>query len=635
MYQHSVTHSRFFLLLLAILLVVKLYGQQPNTDKKTYKLWQQALSFYQTNQPAEALTLLEKALKRDAHYLDAYLLMADLCFDLGHNERGLEALKQAIATGKAPADVYLTRAMLYRRLNQYDKSLQDCRQFIALSQNESKKMKAQELLQALSSAKYLVDHSVPFKPINMAAAVNSAYDEYWPSFSINDSVLVFTRLLPTTTGKQEDFYWSELRPHGWLPASPLGETMNTPGNEGAQALSADGLTMVFTACNRPNGAGSCDLYISHKIGDLWSLPELIAAPINTNDWESQPSLSADGRTLFFASSRPGGYGGLDIWVSYLRNDGTWIQPVNLGDSVNTPSNESAPFIHADAQTLYFASDGWPGMGKSDFYISRWLGKKWSQAQNLGYPINTIGEERGLSVNREGWLAYLASARTGGYGGLDIYSFELPQAHRPNPVSYVRGYVYDITTNFPLYANAHLSAIDSSLVQKTSTDTQGNFLVCMPARKRYALNVTADGYLPYSVFFDLDTTTTIDHPHILRVPMQRNQKGNSFILNNIFFELDSYQLKPESLTELKLLLDILQQSPTLRIEISGHTDNSGTDTHNKTLSKQRAEEVKNYLINNGIKASRLETQGYGPDKSIAPNETPEGRARNRRTEVKIL
>lgn len=218
---------------------------------------------------------------------------------------------------------------------------------------------------------------MPFEPFNLGPSINSTDHEYLPSLTADGRTLVFTRRIMG----QEDLFESTRRDTGWTKAVPLTE-INTRDNEGAHCISADGNLLLFTACNRTSGLGSCDIFYSQKIDGRWRAPGGIGKPINSEFWESQPSLSADGRTLFFASDRPGGYGGSDIWVSYLDASNRWTNPVNLGNTVNTTGSDQSPFLHPDGVTLYFSSDGHPGMGGTDLYFTRWDGKKWSTPVNL-------------------------------------------------------------------------------------------------------------------------------------------------------------------------------------------------------------------------------------------------------------
>ena len=303
---------------------------------------------------------------------------------------------------------------------------------------------------------------MPFNPINMGININTENDEYWPSLSADEQTLVFTRLLPINNNnpdlvrnRQEDLYYSIFENGKMDSCKTSRSSYKYSGNEGAQTISADGKFMVFTGCNREDGYGSCDLYFSKREGDTWSNPRNIGKPINTQYKETQPSLSADGKTLYFASNRPSGKGGLDIWKSSINSNGIWSEPVNLGDSINTPYDEQSPFIHTDNNTLYFSSNGWPGLGNFDLFVSHKKDENdWTTPKNLGYPINTHFSEEGLIVNAKGNMAYYSSNREG-EGGRDLFSFELYKEARPDVVSYMKGSVYDAESKLPLRARFEL------------------------------------------------------------------------------------------------------------------------------------------------------------------------------------
>jgi outer membrane protein OmpA-like peptidoglycan-associated protein len=419
----------------------------------------------------------------------------------------------------------------------------------------------------------------------------------------------------------------------------MGPPINTEDNEGAQFITSDGKRMYFTACNRGDGLGKCDIYMSEKLGKGWSNPINLGEPINSAYSEKQPTLSSDGKNLYFVSNRPGGKGGLDIWVSALNTKGKWGMPINLGDSVNTAMDEQSPYIHPDNQTMYFSSNGWPGMGGFDLYFTRRKPTSpptWSKAVNLGYPINTFADEVGLIVNANGDHAYFSSNRIP-EKGKDIYTFELYGQARPVQVSYLKGKVYDSETKAPLEAQFELIDLKSSktINQATANKYTGEFLVCIPTNNDYALNVSKKGYLFFSENFTLTGVKDNAKPFLKDIPLQSMKAGNKVVLKNVFFETNSFELKPESTVELNKMLQFLNENFNLKIEISGHTDNVGSDALNQKLSENRAKAVVDYLTSKGITPARMISKGYGKTQPIANNNTEEGRALNRRTEFKIL
>jgi outer membrane protein OmpA-like peptidoglycan-associated protein len=421
-------------------------------------------------------------------------------------------------------------------------------------------------------------------------------------------------------------------------ALSLGPPINTHGNEGAICISPDGQFLFFAACNRPDGYGSCDIYWSGKSGDQWSEPFNLGPVVNSEAWDSQPSFSSDGKTLYFASKRPGGKGSSDIWKTELMPDGDWMPPVNLGDSINTKDAEMAPFIHPDDLTLYFTSKGHPGMGGLDLFYSRKdENNLWQKPVNMGYPINTYADEITLVVNASGDLAYISSDKLGGKGRQDIYSFKLYKEAQPLKVTYFKGIVFNKETKKRLEAKFELIDLTSGkvVIKSRSDPVKGEFLVALPTNKDYALNVSKTGYLFYSDHFGLKGESSEARPFIRDIPLQEISVGETVVLKNIFFDTDKYELKPESRSELEKLINLLQTNGKIRIEISGHTDNAGTEAYNLMLSKNRAKAVYDYLTEHGISAGRLSYAGYGLTKPIDTNDTEQGRANNRRTEFRVV
>ena len=435
---------------------------------------------------------------------------------------------------------------------------------------------------------------------------------------------------------QEDFYISYFSGGEWQKAFNAGAPLNTRQNEGAQTLSSNGNYMFFTACDRPGGLGSCDIYFSSFSEGRWSLPSNVGSPVNSLSWETQPSISADGKVLFFSSSRKGGFGGKDIWYSTLNDKNSWNNPVNLGKTVNTEDDEMSPFIHFDGKTLYFASDGLPGMGGFDIFMTRMnIDSTWSEPKNLGYPINTYNDEMGLIIESNGKKAYFSSIRDKS-NGKDIFCFDLYESVRPNPVSYLKGKVIDKESGKLLKADYELINLSTNKVTiKSTTDGSGNFLVCLPSGCNYGINVNKSGYLFYSENFVLEGQHTVIEPFIKRISLSPIKVGEMIQLTNVFYEIDSWELKKESTLELNNLVSLLTDNKDLIIEIGGHTDSTGSDEYNLTLSEKRALSVVNFLISKGISSDRLKYKGYGNTMPKSDNETLDGRKLNRRTEAKII
>ncbi len=632
-------------LIVFLILVPQLRAQYYSSgSNKAIKRFQEARSCFETGDLTCAEEALIKAIKADDQFMEAYQLLAQICFDQGRLEEAIDWYSTTLEIdpeGNPEGYRLLSGLVLYT--GDYERSLGLIEQYLDFPPPEVKNRSAGVVLkQKCLFAMEAVRNPVPFKPENLGSAVNSEYSEYWPSLSVDEKILMFTVMLPggSASGEafylHEDFFYSIRSEGSWRPRVNAGAPLNSPDNEGAQSMTADGTTLWFTACNRRDGQGMCDLYISKLENGQWSVPKNPGAPLNTRYSEKHPAVSADGRRLYFTSNRPGGSGSYDIWMSEKTGE-EWSTPVNLGDSVNTPGMEQSPFIHPDQQSLYFSSNGWPGMGQGDLYLSRFdRGHGWSEPENLGYPINTHHDEIGLSVNASGNRAYFASDRGEGVD-TDIFSFEMPEKVRPVPVSYMKGRVYDSRNMKGLQAVMQLIDLESgeALMELESHPGEGDYLISLPNDRDYALNVSADGYLFYSEHFAFNGIHTRSEPQRRDVPLDRVDVGSVVILQNVFYATGSSELEPESRAELNRVRDFLTDNPSIGVEISGHTDNTGTPVHNQELSEQRAESVVNYLVELGIADRRLQAAGYGELQPVDDNHSEEGRARNRRTELKIV
>ena len=467
----------------------------------------------------------------------------------------------------------------------------------------------------------------------MGDSINTPVSEYFPTISLDGKHLVFTRRVH---GTNEDFYESDRTPTGWTFARPLAGNINSENNEGALNISQDGQWLIFTGCNFQNGFGSCDLFISFLTPQGWSAPENMGPNFNTEFWESAPSLSPDKRDLYFASSRPGGYGGNDLYVSHRGENGRWSPPENMGPSINTAGDESAPFIHADNSSLYFTSNGLQGYGGDDlFVVHKTATGEWGTPENLGYPINTIENEGSLVVAADGKTAYYASDRADSRGQLDLYTFELREDVRPAKTIWIKGKVFDKKTGKGLPSSVELGDLASKqIVSKLQTDETGNYLTTLPLGKDYAFNVNRKGYLFFSENFMLSNPSA-DSVYQMDIPLQPIEANARIIFKNIFFEVNQYELKPASQIELDDVVKLLKENPGLSIQINGYTDNVGKPQDNLLLSQNRAKSVVNYLKSKGIDPRRLSFKGYGESEPVGPNTTENGRAQNRRTELKVL
>lgn len=583
----------------------------------------------------EAISLLQKAVDADSKFIEAHAQLGDVLRMRRMYKPAVEQFLKVINLDpEFNKGIYLKIADSEIPLAMYEPALHHLEKYITYTTNTPQNISyAQKLIADCRFSIQAIAHPVAFKPINMGPEINTADDEYLPVATADEAELIFTRKI----NNNEDFYKSMKADNKWQKATYLSNIINTPMyNEGAQSISQDGKYLFFTGCNRPDGLGRCDIYIAQKRGDDWAKPFSIGAPLNTSGWEAQPSISADGRTMYFVSNRKGGYGGYDIWKSHLTDKG-WSEPENMGPAINTAYDEQSPFIHPDDSTFYFCSSGWPGLGAKDLFVSR-LGKdgKWQKPENLGYPINSSGDENGLTLTANGSYAFFASNALKGYGGFDIYTFEMPERIRPKVVTYVKGTVLDKKTKAPLEAAVEIIDLQKNcpVYQDYSSEDAGEFLATLPTGKNYGLNISREGYLFYSDNFSLIGLKDKKAFNIT-VSLSPIEVGNKVILKNIFFDTNKFDLKPESKAELQKLVEFMGVNPTIKIEISGFTDNVGNKDANQTLSEKRANSVYQYLVSAKVKADRLVYKGYGETQPIADNTTEENRALNRRTEFMII
>lgn len=622
-------------------------------DPRAVRFFESALSNYNAREDERALQAIEEAMKADPQFVEPLLLRANIFTDKRMPEKAIEAYRQSLAINPDffPNTWYSLGKMEFLT-GQYDLAKSDFEKFLTypkipagLSANAGK------YISSCTFAASAVKNPVPFNPVNMGEAINSEFEEYFPAITGDGKTFLFTRRLKHINAagrksEQEDFFVSKMVDGRWSLSQPLTE-INTSGNEGAPTLSADGQYLFFTACQEMiessdarKTKGSCDLFISKKVGDKFAASRNLEEPVNSGVWESQPSFSSDGRTLYFVRAVKGkdGKSQRDILVTRINDLSSWSEPVSVSDKINTPFEEMSVFIHPDDQTLYFSSDGHPGMGGLDIFVCRRLPDgTWGDPVNLGYPINTSGDENSLLVSPDGTIGYFASDRPGGKGGLDLYQFPLDESLRPKVVTYMKGKVFDAETMKPLGASFELIDLESrkTVVNSTSNMGNGEYIVCLPTGKRYALNVSKDGYLFYSENFELKDPKSSREPFIKDVPLKPIKVGETVVLKNIFFEFNKYDLKEESKAELAKVIAFMNKNQKIGVEIGGHTDNVGKKEYNQQLSEKRSRAVYDYLVQNGISATRLQFKGYGDTIPIADNATDAGRAQNRRTEFKIV
>lgn len=646
------------------------------TNKKAIKLFEQGHLApsqsidQQTNLPnyKGGIVLMNQALEKDPNFWEAHMVAGEFCEYLGRNEEAIKHYEAALSINpnhSPSGSTYYFLASLQHLTGDYVNSNKNIDLFVRnRNANQQLVNKAYEIQANNDFAIHSLASPTNFNPVNIGPGINTADHEYFPTITVDGKTILFTRRIKDERvegpiKEQEDFFVSDLNERDmWGTAIAMPPNINTINNEGAPTIGPDGRSLVFVACpdatgenygeNR-TGKGSCDLFYTKKIGSRWTDPTNIPGNVNSFHWETQPSLSADGKTLYFVRGIRGRNQteNSDIYVTRLQANGSWSTPERLPDIINTPYQEESVLIHPDGKTLYFASRGHVGMGGSDLFVSRMdEAGNWSKPVNLGYPINTMFDENSLMVSPDGEIAFFASDRKGGYGGLDIYYFNMPLEMRPTKTVYFEGIVFDVQTRLPLAGKFQLIDIKTGkeVVISEADKVTGEFLVTLPVDREYALNVTYPGYAFFSKNFNMTLAENQDAVH-MDVPMMPISIEQTVLLANVFFDLGKATLRPESNIELDKLVDFLQKNPTLKIELGGHTDTRGDDKENLKLSNDRAKAVFDYAIAKGVDGKRLTFKGYGETKPVisdaeiaklgSDSEKEAAHQSNRRTEYKII
>jgi outer membrane protein OmpA-like peptidoglycan-associated protein len=634
--------KQFLLFAWCLVFAASLRAQKYNPEKVSKQaktIYDLAIQKAEDGQYMESIKMLDKAISTDKNFVDAFLSRAGINGQIKNHRNAVADYEKAFALDPVYTQDYkLPYSINLAGIGEFEKALEAVDDFAtspSLGENSRKaaayRRKSFEF--AIAHAKTHQGQYV-FEPKNLGDSINTRFPEYFPSLTIDGNQLVFTRQLNFFN---EDFFGARLLPNGsWSTSAPLPGNVNTERNEGAQHISQDGKVLVFTSCDAPDGFGGCDLYYSLLTKQGWSQPINIGDVINSEFWESQPTIAPDKRALYFAARAPGGMGGSDLYVSYIMPSGKWGPAMNMGPAVNTTGDETSPFIHADNQTLYFASSGLTGYGKMDLFLIRKDSTgHWGKPENLGYPINTVDDEATLFVTSDGTTAYYASDRSDSKGSLDLYSFTLREDIRPVKTLWVKGKVFDAKTKKGLPSAVELKDVATGQrSSKVQTDEDGDYLITLPVGKDYAFNVNRKGYLIYSENFPLSSKPS-DSVYQVDIPLQPIEVNANVVLKNIFFETGKFDLKKESEAELDNLVELLKENNTMVIQINGYTDNVGKPADNLALSNNRSKSVVAYLVRKGIEPARLLSKGFGETRPVSDNNTDEGRAKNRRTELQVI
>jgi len=627
-----------FILFCCVFVTAQSQTYQPDhVNAKAIAMYEKAMQQLSDGMIKDAVPFLLRSVALDSNYLDAYLSLAGVFGELKNYSKSVEWYEKVKSKDSNYFKIYnLPYSINLAGLGRFEEALNAVNIFLSIPNISERSLKSASYRKRCFefAVDYKSKHPVSdyaFAPVNMGDSINSEKSEYYPSVTFDDSLLVFTK---RGEGFREDFMQSTLRNGVFSKATLINGDINNEPSKGAITVSSDGDWLIF-AGNFHRGYGDFDLYISYATPQGWSEPENLGPNINSGYWDSSPCLSPDNRVLYFSSNRPGGIGGKDLYMSNRLANGKWGPAINMGPFINTIGDETAPYMHADNQSFYFTSDGLPGYGGTDLFICRRdANGDFSKPENLGYPINTIENEGSICISSNGLTAYYASDRADTRGGLDLYTFSLREDIRPHKTLFVKGKVFDAKTNKGLPCAVEL--IDNSnnkALMRIQTDELGKYYIPLPSGKDYTFTVNRKGYLFYSELYELSKNQS-DSTYQKDIALQPVELNTITAFKNIQFQTNSYQLLPVSLIELDKLLQVLNDNPAVKIQINGHTDNTGKESDNLILSTNRAKSVVDYLVSKGIDLKRLSFKGYGSSKPLADNVSEEGRSKNRRTEFEI-
>lgn len=598
-------------------------------NKKAIRFFEEAKALDHAGNWYRSLELLKQALEKDDSFDEAILLAHQVFIKRGF-WRQADSLYQKLESKVEPK--FKNRMLLdgayYNYAEGNYKTAQTLKDQID-GEITSIDHRLYELVkESIDYAKTEKGRPRPVEFMELPYPLNNHPQQYFPSITSTD-LLVFTVRKKGGRGDENIFYasWQDGE---WTKPMSISANINTDRNEGTASISADGRTLVFTGCNKPGGVGSCDLYISEKKEGDWSKPQLLSEAVNSLYWESQPSLSQDGRQLYFVSKRPEGIGGQDIWWS-IKIGGEWQPAINLGETINTSFDDCSPYIHPDGRTLFFASRGRVGFGGYDLYIStKTAPLQWTEPRNLGYPINNHRNQVGYTISSDGWAYYSDNE---GDRETKLYRFKMPPDLLPDEALFaLSGIVADDDTKTPLSAEVIVAdiATDSTLLITRSGSTAGQFKLLMDRNDNAYLYIKKKGYL----LFRADMKELYSAGRDTEILLKPLKVGDKVILKNILFEFNSNVLDQKATQELDLAASFILDNPEVTVEIAGHTDDQGEESYNLKLSKSRAASVYDYFLKKGIPKENLVFEGYGESQPVVSSSDSISASLNRRIELII-
>jgi outer membrane protein OmpA-like peptidoglycan-associated protein len=601
--------------------------------KQALQNYEAGISALNKNDTKKAIEQFTLAFSKDSQYLDPTIALFQVYHDQKDFKKAIYYFDLIKKIDTAAALPFLVKqGVALASLGQYDAAYTLLEPYISKNSIPAYlKDKATALFAVCQFA--IAEKMAPEISIqNMGDSINSPASEYFPTVSIQDSLFLFMRRLNLS---REDFYTSSMGIDGFSAAIPLSDTLNFAAKKGSMSLSADLQTLYYAADYAEQGYGRYDIYKVQRSPWGWSKPKNLGQKINSDYWESAPSIAPDGNAIYFASNRPDGYGGIDIYVSYKNEKGFWEEAMNLGPTINTKGDDQTPFIHSDNQSLYFSSNGRAGFGGSDIYVSRKkIDGNWTTPVNLGYPINTYDNEGSIAVASNGANAYIASDRSDSRGELDIYKITLAENTRAFKTWYIKGQIIDAKTKKSIAAALQIVDPASGYpMMEMQIDSMGQFLLALPYFDSLGLKINSPGHDYLSSILPIDSVKLMAGK-TFDFALTPIEKIFTKIFNQVYFETSSAVLQTISSVELDALVGYLKTTLNAQILIEGHTDNTGTSAQNNLLSLQRANAIGDYLQQKGIAANRIQRKGLGATMPIADNNTAAGRAKNRRTSFTI-
>jgi outer membrane protein OmpA-like peptidoglycan-associated protein/tetratricopeptide (TPR) repeat protein len=623
-------------------------------NKKVEKLYDEGIGYYKKGNYAEALKIMRKLTTDEPEFTDAWFVTGMIYFKR-YNSNFKEAEKNfrkviSLCPSYDPY-VYFYLGEICYSSDRFDSTITYLTEFtkdVEKIKSDQDYDRAMELLNYSIRYVEMINKPVPFEP-RVVEGISTVENEYLPIISADNQMALYTReikLLPdknsvfTTTKSVEKFMFSSATADGnFSEGEEMPDPFNRTDNEGGAALTIDNNTLFYTVCKytKNNTYYNCDLYASENIGGEWGPIRPVSDKINqSTTWESQPTISPDGKTLYFVSDRPGGSGEYDIYKSIKNEKNEWSYPVNLGPTINSKGNEKSPFLHPDGKTLYFSSDGWLGLGGFDIFFSRIDEQgKWSKPKNIGYPINSTEDEVSFFVSTDGTHAFFASNKLQGKGGWDLYTFELYQEARPDKVLFIKGTVKSESEAEPVKARIELKNLETKKISEIPLDSlTGNYVAVAPFATDYVMTVKKEGYV-YETKYISKIDSVFKTPATIDLQIQPIEINKSYRINDIYFGFNKFELSDESKAVIDQLTEFLTENPKIKIQVQGHTDNIGNDADNVKLSENRARSVFDYLVSKGLSKERITYKGFGKSMPVASNETEEGRGKNRRTVFVII